>query len=68
MEEPWIGRADNKLDKDFQLCRGLPPLAPALFKGQLYLYENFFLSRLLFIAMSFQVNKLSYVVFSFFFN
>ena len=28
-----------KLHLDFQLCRGLAPLTPALFKGQLYFFE-----------------------------
>ena len=28
-----------KLYSDFQLCRGLASLTPALFKGQLYFFE-----------------------------
>ena len=35
-EELPIWRA-NKLQLDFQLCRGSVPLTPVLFKGQLYL-------------------------------
>ena len=34
-EEPW--KAGYKLYSNFQLCRGLTPLTPMLFKGQLYI-------------------------------
>ena len=37
IEEPCIQRADDELHTDFPLCRGLTPLNPTLFKGQLYM-------------------------------